>query len=134
MRTDQERLKYRDFIFIGPNVEIGENCKIQPFAFIPDNVKIGNNVFIGPHACFTNDKYPPSSGAWKENPPTIVEDDVMIGAGAIILPGLLIGRGATIGAGSVVTKDVLPYSVIVGKTERLLKYQYRISNETVFSW
>ena len=115
MRNDQ---KYKDLIFIGPKVQIGEGCKIQPFAFIPDNVKIGNNVFVGPHACFLNDKYPPSGGAWKSGPLTIVEDNAVIGGGAIILPGVKIGRGAVIGAGAVVTKDIAPLAVIVGNPGR----------------
>lgn len=106
--------------FIGQKVKLGVDVKIQAFAFIPDNVEIGDRVFIGPHVCFTNDKYPPSHGAWKNDPPTIVEDDVSIGAGAIILPSIRIGTGARIGAGAVVTKNVEPGSTIVGNPGRML--------------
>lgn len=102
------------FVFIGPNAVIGEGCKIQAFAFIPDNVVIGNRVFIGPHVCFTNDKYPPSHGKWKNDPPTVVEDDVSIGAGAVILPSLRLGKGCRIGAGAVVTKDVKAGTTVIG--------------------
>jgi len=101
-------------VFVGPSAVIGDNCKIQAFAYIPDNVKIGNNVFIGPNVVFTNDKYPPSHGAWKNDPPTVVEDDVSIGAGAVILPSLNLGKGCKIGAGAVVTKDVKSGSTVVG--------------------
>lgn len=91
-------------VWIGPKVVIGSGCKIQPFAFIPDGVTVKDGVFIGPHACFTNDKHPPSNGrGWAK---TVVEDGAVIGAGAVILPGLTIGKGAVIGAGAVVTKDV----------------------------
>jgi len=107
-------MKYGAWVFIGPNVEIGFNCKIQPFALIPDNVKIGNNVFIGPHVCLTNDKKPPSHGAWKNDPPTIVEDGAVIGAGAVILPSVRIGKGAVIGAGAIVTKDVPDNATVMG--------------------
>jgi UDP-2-acetamido-3-amino-2,3-dideoxy-glucuronate N-acetyltransferase len=90
------------FVWIGKNVYIGEGCRIQAFAFIPEGVTLGDNVFIGPHVTFTNDKHPPSVD-WSE---TVVEDEVSIGAGAVILPGITIQAGATIGAGAVVTKDV----------------------------
>lgn len=79
---------------------------------------IGDNVFIGPHVVFTNDKYPPSEGAWKTGPPTIVEDYVSIGANATILPGVTIGRSARVGAGAVVTKDVKPGMLVVGVPAR----------------
>lgn len=101
-------IRVHDPAFIGPRVEMGEGCKIQMFAFIPDNVILGKNVFVGPHACFTNDKYPPSNGAWKDTKKTVVGDNASIGAGAIILPGVGIGMGAMVGAGAVVTKDIPP--------------------------
>lgn len=102
------------FVWIGKQVKIGAGTKIQAFAFIPTGVTIGNRVFIGPHVCFTNDKYPPSVN-WSE---TIVEDDVAIGAGAVILPGLTIGRGAVVGAGAVVTKDVAAGQTVKGNPAR----------------
>lgn len=107
-------IRVHDPVFIGPRVEIGDGCKIQMFAFIPDGVTLGKNVFVGPHACFTDDKHPPSNGAWKNESQTIVEDNVSVGAGCVILPGLLIGQGAVIGAGAVVTKDVPPGETWVG--------------------
>ena len=101
-------------VFIGSKVKIGDNCKIQAFAYIPDNVVIGDNVFIGPGAVFTNDKHPPSHGAWKNDPKTIVYDHAVIGANATILPGITIGAYAVVGAGAVVTKDVAHGDVVVG--------------------
>jgi len=100
---------------IRDNVIIGDNCKIQAFVFIPEGVRIGNNVFIGPHVCFTNDKYPTVNryGKFME---TFVEDDVSIGAGAIILCGIVIGKGATIGAGSVVVNNVEAYETVTGNS------------------
>ncbi len=90
--------------WIGSDVSIGNNCKIQAFAFIPDGVTIEDDVFIGPHVCFTNDKHPPSNGmGWSE---TIVRKGAVIGAGAIILPGVEIGENAVVGAGSLVAKNV----------------------------
>ena len=95
---------------------IGNNCKVQAFAFIPTGVTIGNNVFIGPRVTFTNDKHPPS-GNWSA---TIVEDEVVIGAGAVILPGLTLGKGCVVGAGAVVIKDVLPYATVVGNPAKMV--------------
>lgn len=83
----------------------GEDCMIQSFAYIPSGVMIGERCFIGPRVTFTNVKHPPLKEG-EEIQETKVGDDVVIGAGAIILPGLTIGDRAVIGAGSVVTKDI----------------------------
>lgn len=106
-------------VWIGDDVLIGDGCRIQAFAFIPTGVEIGDNVFIGPHVCFTNDKNPPSARAhWQY---TIVMKGVSIGANATILPGIFIGEGARVGAGAVVTKDVMPYTTVVGNPARVIK-------------
>ena len=110
----RENTRIHPPVYIGLDAKIGDNCKIQAFAFIPDNVEIGNYVFIGPHVVFTNDKYPPSNGKWKEDAPTVVEDCASIGANATILPGVRIGKGAKIGAGAVVTRDVRAGATVVG--------------------
>ena len=104
--------KIHSHVWIGKNVVIGNNCKVQAFTFIPDGVTIENNVFLGPRVCFTNDKYPPSDG--KGCAPTRVGENAVIGAGAIILPGITIGKGARIGAGAVVTRDVPDGTTVVG--------------------
>lgn len=100
------------FTEIGPNVEIGKNCRIQAFVFIPEGVKLEDNVFVGPHAVFTNDKYPPSKKtSWAR---TLVKSGAAIGANATILPGVVIGERAVIGAGAVVTKDVPADAIVFG--------------------
>ena len=97
-------MKYKDKIFLGPDVVIGERVKIQAFAFIPDGVTIEDDVFIGPHVCFTNDVYPPSGKEnWKK---TLVKKGAKIGANASILAGVTIGENAMVGMGAVVIKDV----------------------------
>ena len=101
-------------VWIGDRVSIGSRCKIQAFAFIPTGVRIGHNVFIGPRVTFTNDKHPPS-GEWVD---TMVMDNVVIGAGAVILPGITLGAGCVIGAGAVVTKSVEPGVTVVGNPAR----------------
>ena len=102
------------------DVVIGDNCKIQAFTFIPGGVRIGNRVFVGPRVTFTNDKHPKAVGAWTPLV-TTVEDDVNIGAGAVILPGIILGKGCTIGAGAVVVKDVKPGITVVGNPAKELK-------------
>jgi len=105
-------------IWIGGDVIIGDNCKIQSFVFIPNGVRIGNKVFIGPHVCFTNDKHPPSNGKDWSN--TIVEDYVSIGAGAVILPGVVLKKGCRVGAGAVVTESVPMDTTVVGNPAKPL--------------
>jgi acetyltransferase-like isoleucine patch superfamily enzyme len=92
--------------------------RIQHGAFLPNRARIGDRVFIGPNATFTDDRYPEVNNPRYKAEPPIVEDDVAIGAGAVILPGVRIGRGALIGAGAVVTKDVPPSAVVVGNPAR----------------
>lgn len=107
------------FVEIQRGVVIGKLCKIQAFAFICESVSIGDYCFIGPHVSFTNDKYPETIGDWMMLS-TYVEDEVSIGAGAIILPGLTLKRGCRIGAGAIVTKDVNEGELIVGNPGRPL--------------
>jgi acetyltransferase-like isoleucine patch superfamily enzyme len=91
-------------------VIIGKNARIQSNNFIPPKIVLGDNVFLGPGVKFANDKYPVSSKLIS----TVVKDDVVIGIGAIILPGLRIGMGAIIAAGSIVTSNVDQNSVVMG--------------------
>ena len=101
------------FVYIEEGVVIGDGVRIRPFTFVPTGVIIGNNVFIGPNVVFTNDRYPKIGRKWKLEK-TIVEDDVSIGAGSVILPGVRIGRGTLIGAGAVVTRDTEEGSIVYG--------------------
>jgi acetyltransferase-like isoleucine patch superfamily enzyme len=134
-----EHCSVANFVEIGRGVVIGDFCSIQAFAFIPEGVTIGDNVFVGPHVCFTNCLYPSANKKYfEENPklesiyrdvydagkrfivvPTLVDDDVVIGAGSVILCGITIGKGAIIGAGSVVVKDVKPGEKIIQKRANL---------------
>lgn len=104
------------FVEIQRDVVIGDGTRIQSHTFICSKVRIGKNCFIGHGVMFINDKYPVHRDPkdWHE---IIVEDNVIIGSNATILP-CKIGKGAVIGAGSVVTKDVGAGKTVVGNPAR----------------
>ncbi len=110
------------FVEIQRDVTIGDNCKISTHSFICSGVRIGDRVFIGHGVTFTNDKHPRACNAdgspkgpgdWTMSE-TFVEDDASIGSGATILCGIRIGKGAMIGAGAVVTRDVPAGTTVIG--------------------
>jgi acetyltransferase-like isoleucine patch superfamily enzyme len=137
------------FTHIMKEVRVGRNCNIGEHCFIEDGVDIGNNVtiknnnmlwrgvtveddvFIGPGVIFTNDKYPRSPrGQWgraryeNENwlEGTILKYGSSLGAGAVVLCGIIIGRFALIGSGAVVTKSVPDYALLVGNRAEIVGY------------
>jgi acetyltransferase-like isoleucine patch superfamily enzyme len=84
-------------------------------------VTLEDDVFVGPNVTFTNDLQPRSRNAAPQLLPTLVKKGASIGANATILPGLTIGEGAMVGAGSVVTKDVPPHTVVAGNPARVMR-------------
>jgi acetyltransferase-like isoleucine patch superfamily enzyme len=109
--------KIKHFVEIQGDVIIGQFCKIESYVFIPEGTRIGNYVFVGPGVIFTNDKNPRATGAWKMAPVT-VQDNVIVGANATILPGVVLGEGCRVGAGAVVTRPVEPRTTVVGNPAR----------------
>lgn len=101
-------------VYIENDVRIGNRVTIKNASLIYDGVRIDDDVFIGPRVVFANDKYPRSKHHLESYDITRVERFASIGAGSIILPGLCIGEGSIIGAGSIVTKSVSPNSVVAG--------------------
>lgn len=90
------------YVEIGDDVIIGERCIIGAFTFIPPKLRIGNDVWIGPRVTFTNDKTPPVGPMIS----THIGSHSIIGAGALILPGITICSYAKVGAGAIVTKNI----------------------------
>ncbi|MBL78825.1 MAG: N-acetyltransferase [Nitrosomonadaceae bacterium] len=119
------------FVEIQRNTVLGKRVRVQSHSFICSNIEIEDDVFIGHNVSFINDRYPTSSkaeeGSW-EVEQTRVCIGASIGTGAVILCGIEIGEGSVIGAGSVITKDVEPHTVVAGvpaKVIRKLKLEER---------
>ena len=105
-------------VFIESDVSIGNRVTIKSGVQIWNGITIENDVFIGPNVTFTNDRYPQVSNDPGAYLLTRVCQGVSIGGGATILPGIKIGRGAVIGAGSVVVRDVAPHTLVLGSPAR----------------
>ena len=123
------------FVEIQKNASVGERCKISSHTFICEGVTIEDNVFIGHGVMFINDSFPRATAAdgnlqteadWKVER-TVVKKGASIGSGATILSNVSIGENAIVGAGSVVTKDVPPGSIVVGNPAKVLRYIDKIT-------
>ena len=99
---------------------IGNEVKIESQVYIPTNVTIGNNVFIGPGATLTNDRYPQRLRDEYVPEGPILEDGVTVGANVVIVPGVRVGKGSFLAAGSIVSKDVPPWSLVKGSSGEIL--------------
>jgi len=113
------RTKIGSGTVIDGNVEIGEEVSIQSLVYIPPYCKVGNRVFLAPRVTLTNDRYPPS----KRLLGVIVEDEAIIGASAVLISGVRIGRRAVVAAGAVVTKDVPDEAVVAGVPAKIIGYR-----------
>ncbi len=117
------------FVEIQKGAKIGPRCKISSHTFICEGVTVESEVFIGHGVTFINDRYPratsvsgqPQTEADWSVQNTLVKKGASIGSGATLLGGITIGEKAIIGAGSVVTKDVPPNTVVAGNPARVLK-------------
>ena len=117
------------FVEIQKGAKVGNRCKISSHSFICEGVILEDEVFIGHNVTFINDLYPRATNAdgqlqseadWKCIP-TLVKKGASIGSSATLLCGITVGENAIVGAGSVVTKDVPPNSVVVGNPAKVLK-------------
>lgn len=124
-----EETKIGAFVEIQKNAYVGRRCKISSHTFICEGVSIEDNVFIGHGVTFINDIYPrattPDGGLqtekdWKVDR-TLVKRGASVGSGATILANVVIGENAIVGAGSVVTRDVPPNSIVAGNPAKVLR-------------
>ena len=104
------------------DVIIGNNVTVKSGVFIWDGLRIEDDVFIGPNATFTNDIMPRSKVYPDIFEKITVKKGASIGANATILPGIVIGQYAMVGAGAVVTKDVPDRAVVVGNPAKIIRY------------
>jgi UDP-2-acetamido-3-amino-2,3-dideoxy-glucuronate N-acetyltransferase len=135
--------KIWQFTVVLSGAVIGDNCNISAHCFVENDVVIGNDVtikcgvyiwdgihiedrvFIGPNVTFTNDKFPRSkqhATYLEQLSKTIVKHHASIGGGATILPGIIIGEYAMVGAGAVVTRSVPPKAIVVGNPAHIVGY------------
>lgn len=124
-----DNTKVGAFVEIQKNAHIGANVKISSHTFICEGVTIEDDVFVGHNVSFINDKHPRATaqggGLQTEADwtvvPTVVKRGASIGTSATILCGVTIGENAIVGAGSVVTKDVPPNTIVAGVPARVLR-------------
>ena len=108
--------------YIGSGVTLGDNCKVQNYALVYEPAALGKGVFIGPAAVLTNDQFPRAvntdlslkSGSDWEAVGVTIHDGASIGARAVCIAPVTIGKWALVAAGAVVTKDVPDYALVAG--------------------
>jgi len=123
-----DETKIGAFVEVQKGASIGPRCKISSHTFVCEGVTIEEGVFIGHNVTFINDRYPRATNAKGELQSeadwhcqrTFIKRGASIGSGATLLGGITIGEKATVGAGSVVTKDVPANAVVAGNPARIL--------------
>jgi len=125
-----DQTKIGTFVEIQKGASIGRNCKISSHTFICEGVTIEDDVFVGHNVTFINDPFPRATnegGALQTEKDwvcirTLVRKGASIGSGATLLCGITVGERAIVGAGSVVTKDVLPGTIVAGNPAKVLRH------------
>jgi UDP-2-acetamido-3-amino-2,3-dideoxy-glucuronate N-acetyltransferase len=124
-----DETKIGTFVEIQRGARVGRRVKISSHTFICEGVQIEDHVFVGHGVTFINDRYPRATtadgelqtGADWQVVPTVVRRGASIGSGSTVLCGVEIGADAIVGAGSVVTRDVPPRTVVAGNPARVLR-------------
>lgn len=111
-----------DGVFIEGGVAVGDRVTVKCGVQLWEGVALQDDVFVGPNATFTNDAFPRSRHHPEAYATTIVREGASIGANATLLPGVTVGRGAMVGAGAVVTRDVPDGVVVAGNPARIIGY------------
>jgi UDP-2-acetamido-3-amino-2,3-dideoxy-glucuronate N-acetyltransferase len=125
-----DETKIGTFVEIQKNATVGRRCKISSHTFICEGVTIEDHVFIGHGVTFVNDRFPRAATPTGELQTekdwtverTLVKNGASIGSGATVLSNVVIGEHAIVGAGSVVTRDVPPHTIVAGNPARPLRH------------
>ena len=120
-------------VYVDFDVTIGDNCKLQNGVYVYHPATLESGVFLGPGVIITNDKFPRAinpDGSLKQDAdwevgPVHICHGASLGAGAIVLPNVTVGRFAMVGSGAVVSKDVPAQGLVIGSPARLLGYVCR---------
>jgi acetyltransferase-like isoleucine patch superfamily enzyme len=121
--------KIGTFVEVQKGAKIGKNCKISSHTFICEGVTIEDEVFVGHNVTFINDPYPRSTnegGSLQTEKdwvciPTLIRKGASIGSSTTLMCGITVGEKSIVGAGSVVTKDVPPNTIVAGNPARILR-------------
>jgi acetyltransferase-like isoleucine patch superfamily enzyme len=123
-----ENTKIGAFVEIQKNAHIGRNCKISSHTFICEGVTIEDEVFVGHGVMFINDTYPRATSNGKLQTeddwavePTIIKKGASIGSNSTIMSKITIGERSIVGAGSVVTRDVPPSTIVAGNPAKIVR-------------
>lgn len=111
-----------DNVFIENDVVIGDRVTVKCGVQLWDGIELENDVFIGPNATFSNDSFPRSKQYPEKFEKTLIKEGASIGANATLLPGIVIGKDAMVGAGAVVTHSVPANAIVVGNPARIIGY------------
>ncbi|MEW2074295.1 sugar O-acetyltransferase [Streptomyces sp. NPDC012403] len=115
------------YVAYGRHVHLGDDVYVNVGLTLVDDVEVfvGDRVMFAPHVTVSTTGHPVHPELRRDgsqfSAPVRIEDDVWVGAGAVILPGVTVGRGSVVGAGSVVTADVPPMTVVAGTPARVLR-------------
>ena len=124
-----DEVKIGTFVEIQKGAKIGRRCKISSHTFVCEGVILEDEVFVGHNVTFINDLYPRATNIDGDLQteadwacvPTLVKRGASIGSGAVLLCGITVGERAIIGAGSVVTKNVPPQTIVAGNPARVIR-------------
>jgi UDP-2-acetamido-3-amino-2,3-dideoxy-glucuronate N-acetyltransferase len=116
--------------YVGPGVTIGDSCKLQNYALVYEPAVLGHGVFIGPAAVLTNDEYPRAvtpDGRLKDGHDwtavgVVIGEGASIGARAVCIAPVKVGRWALVAAGAVVSADVPDFALVVGVPARRIRW------------
>ena len=124
-----DNTKIGTFVEIQKGAKIGKNCKISSHTFVCEGVTIEDNVFVGHNVTFINDPYPRATtqdGNLQTEDDwaciqTLIKKGASIGSAATLLSGITVGENAIVGAGSVVTRDVPPNTIVAGNPAKIIR-------------